>query len=197
MKNKYVRLAFLVVVLLAIFVGFKMHSASAATGVYTLGSGQSVDITHDYSTSATVYVTGSNYDYAKYLSNGDVSLYDTKTAYAPITLSTNQKLRLTNNSSSTLTIDMKSKTFTVSSTATKALSRFNLLPGNSVLVQNQNPDYSQPVDIGGVNANIHYGADGELSSATFIRKKSKGSETVAKNGSMIVTNRDTVAYDLV
>lgn len=197
MKNKYVRLAFLVVVLLAIFVGFKMHSASAATGVYSLGSGQSVDITHGYSTSATVYVTGNNYDYVKYLSNGDVSLYDTKTAYAPITLAINQKLRLTNNSPSPLTIDMKSKTFTVLTTAGQALSRFNLLPGNSVFVQNLNPDYSQPIDIGGINANIHYGADGELSSPTFTRKKAKGSETVAKNGSMIVTNRDTVAYDVV
>lgn len=197
MKNKYLRLVLLFVVLFAVVAGFKMNSASAETGVYTLGPGRTMDFTYTASSSATIYVTGTNYDYVKYLASGDVSGFYTKTAYVPITLSINQTVRITNNSSSNMTIDMKSKTFQLSSQIFKALTRYSVQPGASAYVKNSNLDYSLSVDIGGINSNIHYSADGELIVSSFTRKDTGGGEVVEKGGTILVTNRDNVAFEIV
>ncbi len=193
----YLRWSMLVAVLVAVGYGLTTHVAKAAvSNTYSIAPGQTITFQHYYSSGVTVFLEGNSYEYAIYKSNRDVSSYGMYSARRSINLAPSNTLVVANSSSTTMIVDSKAKVLNVADSASGlvALQHYTVSPGGSVLVSNYDDNNSQTIQVGGVNANVNINASGQYS--TFTSKKSGGTETLVKGGSVIITNRDTSSYDI-
>lgn len=163
------------------------------TTSYQISPGDSAIVTSSYTTSTTIYAKGPSFDYVKYYDDNDVSYYGQEETSDSYTVSSGQRVIVTNTSSGIVTLSTSSRALSMSWTSTPALIKKWLAPGQSMTVVNES-DSSESIKVGGENDYADYDEFGTLLS--YATEDSGGSMSIPAGEKSAITNRDSVGYEV-
>ncbi|KPD04686.1 hypothetical protein AM501_30520, partial [Aneurinibacillus migulanus] len=165
---------------------------AASETYYELAPGNSAIITSPYDSSTSIYVKGNKYDYVMYNYDGSSYYYGQTETSNWYSISSGQRLIVSNTSSSTIILENSYTLLNVRSTSTPALAKKWLSPGQSLVASNKRND-SESIQIGGRNDQATY-KSGTLYS--YRTDDYGGSQRISTGESMAITNRDTAGYNV-
>ncbi|CAM4339515.1 RHS repeat-associated protein [Paenibacillus endophyticus] len=193
MKRYHIHKAILFVLLaLVMIVSIKPEQLQAeSSNLFTIGSGSSALITSTVTTSTTIYVKGTAFDYVKYDDDGDVVYYGQEETSDTYTVALGQRVIVTNTGSGAVTIEAKTRPLMMGYSSAPALKKVLIGPNQSVTAIN-NSDVSESIEVGGDNDYAKYDEFGNVLS--FTAGDAPGSLTIPAGEKAVVTNKEASGF---